>query len=417
MTVVRAFRAVRYDSRRVELAKVIAPPYDVITPDEWLALFARDAHNAIRLELTRRVEEEATTDYAEAARALDAWRRAGILVRDPQPALYGLRQRFTAADGAPAVREGFFAALRLEDLSRGVVRPHESTLSGPKADRLKLLRAVRANVSSIFLLYEDPDRRLSEALSNSFDDAVLTVAYDEAGVEHTLSRIDHPERIERVRAFLAERAVVIADGHHRYETALAYRKEQRGQAGAEWTLAYFTNAYAPGSQLLPIHRLIRKAPVPTPAAWAERLSTWRQKTVPIAGADELPALLAEHLSPLASRHAFAADDGTGRMRIFWREATGGELSIRAVQREVIEGVFGLDEDAVRDGAVAYDHDARRVARELRAGGGSAALFVNPIAAHEVFDVTARGQLLPQKSTYFFPKLPTGLVFRVFEDAP
>ncbi len=424
MTVVRPFRALRYDPKRVDFSRVIAPPYDVIAPEERSHFFDRDPHNAIRLELTRRVEDEASTDYAEVRSALEEWWREGVLIRDEEPALYGLRQRFTAPDGTPRVRDGFFAALQLEEFGRGVVRPHERTLSGPKADRLKILRAARANLSSIFLLYEDRERALDRLLVESFENAVLCEARAESGVEHTLSRIDEPSRIDELCAFLAERPTVIADGHHRYETALAYRQASREATARDFTLAYFANAYAPGSLLLPIHRLIRKGSAPTAAAWTDRLPGWEHETVSLAGPEQISAHLAEHLAPLAGEHAFAADDGGGCLRIFRRSGKqaraagdGRGLAIQALHEEVIGGVFGLDEEAVRDGAVAFLNDAERASREVRGGQGAVALFVNPLTPDDVFETTAAGHLLPQKSTYFHPKLPSGLVFRPLEEGP
>jgi len=148
MTDVRPFRALRYDPRRVELAKVLAPVYDVVAPEDRPLYWERDPYNALRLELTKSVEEEAATDYAEAAERLVEWRRAGVLVRDAEPALYVLRQTFTAEGGRTLARTGFLAALRLEDYAKRIVRPHERTLAGPKADRLKILRATRVNLSS-----------------------------------------------------------------------------------------------------------------------------------------------------------------------------------------------------------------------------------------------------------------------------
>jgi uncharacterized protein (DUF1015 family) len=420
VTDIRPFRALRYDPERVELSRAIAPPYDVIAPDERRALFDRDPHNAVRLELTRDVADEATTDYREVRATLAAWRDEGALRLDAAPALYGLRQRFRALDGRSHEREGFFALLRLEDYGRGIVRPHERTLSGPKRDRLKLLRATAANFSGVFLLYEDPDQKLAEVLSPQMDRAPAVTARDDRGTEHVLTVLDAPAAIDATRTFLAERSVVIADGHHRYETALAYRDECRARganapadAPFEWILAYFANAYAPGSLLLPIHRLILRAEAPSENEWRERLPGWARRTVSLADPDSLPSLLAEELTPLRDAHAFAADDGSGALHVFSRaKADADELSIRCIHEEVLPRVFGLSEDAVREGAVDYRKDAVRAARDVRAGRAALALYVNALAPEDVFRVTAAGEVLPQKSTLFLPKIPTGLLFRV-----
>ena len=422
MTAVRPFRALRYDAALVDLDRVIAPPYDVVTAEERKHYWERDPHGAIRLELTREVGDEATTDYAEVAEALAAWQRAGVLRRDARPAIYGLRQRFRGPQGELRTREGFFALLHLEDYARRVVRPHERTLAGPKADRLKLLRATRANLSSIFLLYEDPERELSGLLTSRLDGAPLLSARDGAGVEHALVAIEDGAALAAVERFLAERPVVIADGHHRYETALAYRDERRrsersgDDAPFEWTLGYFTDAYAPGSLLLPIHRVVRERAVPSDAEWASRLPGWRAERVACPAAEEIPALLARHLVPLADRPAFAADDGSGVLRVLSRAPVEpGELGIRAIHAEVLARVFGLDEAAVRDGAVAFPKHALEAARDVREGRGTVALYLNPLRPEQVFRVTGAGELLPQKSTFFMPKIPTGLVFRPLDE--
>jgi uncharacterized protein (DUF1015 family) len=442
VTDVRPFRALRYDPARVDLDRVIAPPYDVVTPEERAFYWARDPHGAIRLELTRDVGAEAATDYRDVADSLSAWQREGVLRRDPLPALYGLRQRFEGPDGAVHVREGFFAALRLESYDRRVVRPHERTLAGPKADRLKLLRATRANLSPIFLLYEDPGRELTGLLAERLDAGPAAMARDPSGVEHRLVPIADPAPIARVCRFLAERPVVIADGHHRYETALSYRDEQRagagdeqragagdeqragaagegraapGEAPFERVLAYFADAYAPGSLLLPIHRVVREVPAPDDAGWRARLPGWEERRVRCPDAQGIPALLAEHLGPLADRQAFAADDGSGVLRIFSRpRRDAGEIGTRVLHAEVLGSVFGLDEVAVRDGAVAFPKKALEAAREVREGRGTVALYLNPLHPEDVFRVTAAGEVLPQKSTFFHPKLPTGLCFRLLD---
>ena len=418
MTAIRPFRALRYDPARVSLAQVLAPPYDVVAAQDRGMLYDRDPHNAVRLELTRDVADEAATDYAELRDTLARWRGDGVLVRDREPAIYPLRQPFEAEDGTRGTREGFFAELRLEDYARRIVRPHERTLAGPRADRLKVLRAARANLSPIFLLYADRGNALAGRFDDTFAAPIASAAIGAGSL--ALARVDDERVIRDVCAFLAERPVVVADGHHRYETGLAYRDERRragdGDGAHDWILAYFANAYAPGSLLLPIHRLILKGAPPTDAAWRERLSGWQRRDVRIDAAGAIPALLREHLEPLAGLHAFAADDASGTLRLFWRpRASPVELTVRVIHREVIEGVFGLDEAAVASGAIAYPKSAAQTARDLREGRGAVALYLNALTAEDVFRVTEAGEVMPQKSTFFHPKLPTGLVFRVLDD--
>jgi uncharacterized protein (DUF1015 family) len=422
VTDVCAFRALRYDAGRVDLARVLVPPYDVISEEERAAFYDADPHSAIRLTLTRNVAEEASADYTHVRQTLDAWQSSGVLVRDAQPALYALRQTFDAPDGTRHTREGFYGLLRIEDYARRVVRPHERTFAAPTADRLKLLRAARANLSGIFTLFEDREQAAAELLAAAFEDEPLARVEDASGALHSLVALRDPQQIEAVRAFLAQRPVVIADGHHRYETALAYRDERRAAADgpdapSEWTLAYFANAYAPGSLLLPTHRLLLERSMPGDRAWRERLPGWAEKSVTAASAEALPALLARHLEPLRDAHAFAVDDASGRVRIFSRpRAAGDPLSVCVVHREVIEGVFGIGEEAVDAGGIAYPKSAEQAAREVRAGRGALALYLNALAPEDVFRVTAAGDVLPQKSTFFYPKLPTGLVFRLLESA-
>jgi uncharacterized protein (DUF1015 family) len=418
VTDVRPFRALRYDPARVDLSRVIVPPYDVVAAEDRAAFFERDPHNAIRLELTRDVADEASTDYRHVRETLDAWIASRVLTRDAEPSLYPLRQSFTAPDGTRLAREGFFALVHLEDYARRIVRPHERTLAGPKADRLKLLRAARANLSVVFLLYEDREHTLAPLLRDALERDALGAARDESGAEHRLARIADAGAIGTVARFLADRPVVIADGHHRYETALAYRDERRAagegdgaDAPHEWLLVYLANAFAPGSLLLPIHRLILKGALPTETGLRERLPGWESRSVPFTDPRELPDLLARHLEPLRERHAFAADDASGSLRILSRARRAGELTVRVIHDEVIEGVFGLDEAAVRGGAIAYPKSALQTARDLRAGRGAVALYLNPLTPEDVFRVTGAGEVLPQKSTFFTPKLPSGLVFR------
>jgi uncharacterized protein (DUF1015 family) len=200
VTDVAPFRALRYDPARADLARVLVPPYDVIAPAERERYWSRDPHCAIRLELTRNAAEEASTDYSDVAERLRAWQAEGVLRRDPRPALYVLRQRFTDPSGRELRRLGFFAALRLEDYANRVVLPHERTLRGPKADRLRLLRATAANLSAVFLLYEDPEAELGPRLEEAFAAGEVASAKDDAGIEHSLAVAADPALVAAVGA-------------------------------------------------------------------------------------------------------------------------------------------------------------------------------------------------------------------------
>jgi uncharacterized protein (DUF1015 family) len=406
----------------VDLSRVIVPPYDVIAADERASFFDRDPHSAIRFELTRDVAEEASADYASIRETLDAWRTSGVLLRDQAPACYVMSQRFEGPSGEPLERVGFFAELGLEDYENRVVRPHERTLAGPKADRLKLLQAAEANLSSVFLLYEDREDELGPLLARALAEDVIGCAVDGAGVEYTLATLADPKAIDRVRDFLAARPSVIADGHHRYETALEYRRLQIERSGddpaAPWqsTVAYFANAYAPGSLLLPIHRVVRDRPAPSETDWRARLPGWTVESLEAVSPDAIEALLAEQLAPLAGHPAFVASSSDGRLlRIQRSERLGDDLMVRILENEVLQEVFGLDGDAIRGGALGFPKSAERAARELEEGQGTVALFLNPLSPDDVFRITARGEVMPQKSTFFYPKIPTGMVFRDHRD--
>jgi uncharacterized protein (DUF1015 family) len=420
MTAVRPFRALRYDTTRVDLSNVIVPPYDVIAGDERAAFFDRDPYNAIRFELTREVEAEQTTDYSDLAITLASWREQGILVRDAVPALYVMRQQFTAPDGRTLARVGFFAELSLYEYEERVVRPHEFTMAGPKADRLKLLRAAKANLSSVFMLYEDREQALAPILEAALETNALGHAEDTAGVVYTLAAVTDSRHVALIQGFLSERPVVIADGHHRYETALAYRREMRQRQKREdgpWesTLAYFANLYAPGSLLLPIHRVVESG-LPS-AVLIEKLTGWNHTRVEVAAnGSDIPDALMRHLTPHAGMPAFAADDGSGTLIVFWRDTPlGDDLMVRILESEVLGGVFGLDADDIRDGAVSFPKSAPRAAEAARRSASAVALYLNPLTPDDVFRITDAGERMPQKSTFFSPKVPTGLVFRVHDD--
>ena len=231
----------------VTLGDAIAPPYDVISPEEQDRLYDRSPYNVVRLELGRERDR-----YAEAQRCFQEWRQAGVLRQD-EPSFYVYEQRFHG----DRVRRGLFARVKLEPWSAGVVLPHEETLTKPKADRLDLLRAVQANVSPVFGLYEDPGKELAGLLSSVCAQAPAQEAKDEAGEDHRLWQVSEPSVVSNVRAFFGNRQLFIADGHHRYETALAYRDEA-GTEASKYVLMALVDFADAGLLVLPTHRLIRR---------------------------------------------------------------------------------------------------------------------------------------------------------------
>ena len=421
MTNILPFKGLRFDVSKTDLKDILVPPYDVVQPEERSLYYERSPYNAIRLELTRDKSDEDLTDYSEVRQTLDNWRNEAVLLRDETPLYYALRQRFQSSAGESYQRLGFFGALRLEPYANSIVLPHERTLAGPKRDRLKILRATQANMSSVMMLYEDREDTLSSVLEQALCGAEAVRAIDDSGINHTFCPLRDPEMISEVTSFMVNRQVVIADGHHRYETALTYRDEKRIKGSKEpdlerpWdrTLAYFTNAFSKGSLLLPIHRLLKGVRVPHLNEWKSLLPNWSMLEVRLSSPDNLDSILNEYLSPLKDRPAFAADDGTGSLLIFHRNSSAN-VSIRVIHEEVIEGALGLSESAVRDGALGFKKSVKIAAREVRGGSAALGIYLNALTPDDVFRVTRSGDVLPQKSTFFYPKLPSGLVFRPHE---
>ncbi len=395
MADVQPLRGVRYDANRIgDLASVIAPPYDVISPAEQAALYDRSPWNVVRLILPRESDRGAA-----AAAALREWMDGGVLAQDDVPSLYVYAQTFTLADGRTFTRNGVLCRLGLEEFSRGVVRPHERTFPGPKADRLALMRATGAYLSPIFGMYARPGERLRDLAGATGSPLVDVTTPD--GHRHRLWRIVDPAAIARVHTALAGETVFIADGHHRYETGLAYRQERGGAGGSSHILAYLANMEEEGLVILPTHRLVR-----------ERLAL---------SSAELQAKLATcfALEPLSRtpRPERAIDvvlpDGGWRLRPR-PEASAcladlppvvRSLDVAILHGAILRPVLGIGSDGLE-----FTHDDDEAYAAVRDGRAGAAFLVNPPTMAEVRAVCLAGELMPEKSTYFFPKVADGLVF-------
>jgi len=340
-------------------------------------------------------------DYAAAAALLDAWRRDGVLVRDPAPSLYGLEER--TSDGR--VRRGFLALLRLADYAERVVLPHERTMAGPKQDRLLLTRAVRANLEPLFFLYEDRDAKLLPALQSADAEAPLVACKGPDGTELALRALADPSAIDAIAQFLEPRSVIIADGHHRYETMLSYRDECRAEQGAdpeaphEFVLAYLVNAFDPGSRIQAIHRVLQGA-VQDPGAVLRAAGF---TTVTLASGTPATSLLQQLAQRSASETAFVLVQPGGALTLAVR-ARGERLYVEVLHAELLPALGGELE---------FDARPERLLERCRSGAASLGVLMNPLDPDTLFRVIEAGAVLPQKSTYFAPKIPSGLVLRDF----
>ena len=423
----RPFRALRYDGAHIDPALTIAPPYDVISAKEQRTLYERSPYNIVRVEYgeTHAGDTDADNRYTRAADDLGAWRREGVLVHDREPAVYRYRQEFEW-QGAVRVRNAYFAAVRLEDWEKGIVKPHEHTLSTPKEDRLNLLRATRTQVSPVYSLYraKSGDQREPEW---GFEGRLLADA-TVGDQRHVLSAITDPVEHDIIAKYIADCDVYIADGHHRYETALNYRNEVRASAES-WTgdepenfvLMALTHAYDDGLLVLPTHRLLH---VPAGDEQLDRIAghfaiedtSARSLEDAIAKLAGVPGrFLALGLRP-GAKHVLTLEDRTGVEATMPAEQPDAwkQLDVSVLQYGILRGAFGIDDAALAAGhAVTYTQDAGAAAAAVERGDATCAFVLNATPVDQVLAVADAGGRMPQKSTYFYPKLPTGLVMNQF----
>jgi uncharacterized protein (DUF1015 family) len=394
MAEIAPFAAWRYDAGQVgSMSDVIAPPYDVISPAEQAALYERSPYNVVRLILARDAERADA-----AARTLRAWIDRGVLAQDAEPAVYLYSQHFTLPDGRTRRRDGVICRLRLEDFSRGVVRPHERTFPGPKRDRLALMRATGAYLSPIFGLYARPGEPLRELLGAA-DEPV--VAAEVGGTGHTLWKVSDAAAVGRLQAALAGETIFIADGHHRYETGLAYRDECDGRGDTRWILACLANMEEEGLVVLPTHRLVRPACVLDGGALLAGVGG-RFDVETLAQNGTRPGGVIDVILPERRLRLRPTDVVRGAMAALPEAVRGLEV---AVLREALLGPLGIGSEQLE-----FTHDDAEASAAVASGRAVAAFLVNPPSMAAVRAVCLSGEVMPEKSTYFYPKLADGLVF-------
>jgi uncharacterized protein (DUF1015 family) len=468
------FRGLRYNQQRVPLCDVVTQPYDKISPEMQNRYYSANPYNLVRIILGKSEpgDDDGSNVYTRAAESLKRWREEGVLVADDEPSLYRYTQTFTvpgASDGTTLERRGFIALGQLEDYENRVVFRHEQTLSKPKADRLNLLRATEVHAGQIFMLYGDPASKVDSALASSAPPAMKVT--DEYGVTHRVWKVSDPEVVAAVQRQMADKKLIIADGHHRYETALNYRNEQRAKRGRGEDVPYdrvmmtFVNMDSPGLVILPTHRVafglenfslgnvIRKVrdyfrvedltgradlqagALPVPEASGRGALQGHVRPVPEKHSGLQPAILPIDLAKAMTLLEDAGAHGTALLAItsnaaFLLRAKPGfnspllaglserqqALAVVKLHKLVLEGTLGMSEEDIRTQKhLKYVREPREAAKLLDEGA-NIAFLMNPVRIEQLRNVAFLGEVMPQKSTDFYPKLLSGLTIYAFDMA-
>ncbi len=425
MADIRPFPALRYNLQRVSASQVVTQPYDKITPAMQDRYYAASPYNLVRIILGRPEPSGNTAEnvYTRAAGYGRQWRAQGILQRDSAPSIYVYSQTFTAPSGKNFERRGFIALGRVEDYSAKVVFRHEQTLAKPKADRLDLLRATRVHYEQLFLLYEDSGEIAS--LLATPQAATIDVT-DEYGVAHRVWQASNPAVIASVRAAMREQKLIIADGHHRYETALNFRNECRAvaktadpEAPHEFVMMTYVNMNDPGLLILPTHRVVHSLPSFSAETFlaASRSLYDVEEVDPALDASRATELLHERgrtgiaLLAVTANRAFILHSPKASALQLVAGLTPRQQSLDVVQLHkcLLEKVLGLSEESIRNQQnLSYVRDAAEAIADVRSGSANIAFLMNSCSVHTVRDVALAGEVMPQKSTDFYPKLLSGL---------
>jgi uncharacterized protein (DUF1015 family) len=418
MADVQAFRALRYDLGVVgSLQSVIAPPYDVIDPEQRAALAARSPHNVVNIDLPQ--APLGGDAYEEAARLLDLWKRQGAVVRDAEPALWALQQDYTGPDGRQLTRRGIFARVRVEEYGPGKIRPHERTHPGPKEDRLRLTRATRANLSPIFSLYDDPANAAWGAVSGfTTAEDPWGVATDADGTLNKLWRISDGAAIARVKMTLGDTELLIADGHHRYETARVYAEEIGGEGDHRYVLMCLVALQDPGLTIFPTHRLLNQVKDP---AIQQKLGAYLRERFEVTPIEPEALRPPDGDGPLTMGYIDSFHQQAYRLVLKDQADADAALAdypepYRHLDTAVLEalifkGVLGMTEDDIAhlDG-LGYSRTDEEALQLVRSKEYDCAFFLRGSPVKQVQEIAAAGVNMPPKSTFFYPKVPTGLMF-------
>ena len=426
MAEIRPFHALRFDSSRVKLADVLTQPYDKITPAMQGAYYQRSPHNLVRFELGKQeaADTASANVYTRAAEFLRQQQRAGILRREAAAAFYAYVQKFAHPlhPGKTISRTGLIVLGRIYDYEAKVVFRHERTLAKPRADRVNLLRASRTHSGQLFMLYEDPANQVENLVCGAIagrpsDESVV----DEHGVENLLWRMDDPSLIQQLTGAMADKRLIIADGHHRYETAQEYRDACRAHstnrdAPHEFVMMTLVNMASPGLVVLPTHRVVRGVEGFDPHKLRRGLEEFCLVKTTTSGGDALLAELAqmgwEHtaFAVISREGSLLAQAKPEKIDLLLKDFSPRErrLDVVVLHEAILRGILNISAEAVREQRnVRYFRSAAEAVQET-ANGADATFLLNPVSVSSMRDLCYAGRVMPQKSTDFYPKLLSGL---------
>ncbi|HWF54263.1 MAG TPA: DUF1015 domain-containing protein [Solirubrobacteraceae bacterium] len=414
MAEIAPLRALHYDLAKTGgLQPVVAPPYDVIDADGRAALVERSPYNVVEIDLPQSDGDI----YQHAAETLARWRADGVVVQDDEPALWALAQEYTGPDGRPRTRRGFLARVRVEEYGPGRIRPHERTHPGPKEDRLRLTRATKANLSPIFSLYSDPAGAAWTALQPFTEGDPGGEQTDADGTVNRLWRVTEPATIAAVATALRPAELLIADGHHRYETSRVYAEEIGGEGPHRYVLMCLVALQDPGLTVFPTHRLVRGLDDARQEALAETI----RRDFDVYELDEATEVFPEASDEVRIGYVDShfqrpfmltlKDTSIADAALADHAEPYRRLDTAVLEALILKGALEMTDDQIDhlDG-LGYARDDAQALELVSSGEYDAAFMMAPTPVERVREVAASGESMPPKSTYFVPKVPTGLVF-------
>jgi len=404
------FQPYRYSAKAGPAETLVTQPYDKISPAMQARYLSLSQYNLVRVILGEKFPADSDQDnvYTRAAASLNEWIQNGILERENTPSLYAYYQRFTVPDtGETLERKGFIGVGAIEDYSAGIVHRHEQTLSGPKKDRTELLRHTRAHFGQIFMLYPDPELAIDKLLDAATTDTPILQVTDEDDAFHRLWKISDASTIARIQALMSDKKLLIADGHHRYETALAFRNENPGVADAEKVMMTFVNMHSPGVEILATHRVLKGLQGFDAAAFLGKVGGRK-----LSSLEELRQVFR---TPAPNKIRIGIALRGGEICLYERARDAGELDVKVLHEYLLGELLGISEEAVREQKhIEYVRGLDPAYAKVRDGGADVAFLLEPTPIKQVADVAFGGGVMPQKSTDFYPKLLSGVTIYKIE---